>query len=208
MSEELDYRLGQAVVSSDDKHVGTLQALITDRENFQPRALVVKESRWFSGHLLSPGSALLTDEVAIPLDSVASVTQDRISLTLTGTQIRKLPPYLTYHYRAVTRGEVALQQFVHLTGESAILGLEATAAKSSDEIEISPGEHVMLPGGHKLGTVKELLYEGDVLIGVVLLPGGLFKQEVILPRRFLERGDDLALFASLTAEDVARLQPA
>jgi hypothetical protein len=207
MNEQLDYRLGLAVVSSDDKHVGSLEALIADGDNFQPRALVVKETKWFSGHVLSPGSALLTDEVAIPVDSVASLTRDRIDIMLTGAQVRRLPPYLTYHYQALTPREVEIQQLVHLTGEPALPSLVETAAKGPDEVEISPGEHVMLPGGHKLGTVKDLLYDGDVLIGVVLLPDGLFKQEVILPRRFLKHSDDLALFAALTAEDLQTLQP-
>src|SRR5206468_3140888 len=170
MSEELGYRLGLDVGSSDDAHVGSPQALIVDRDNFQPHALVVMETKRFSGHLLSPGSALLTDEIAVPLDGVASITDDRIELKLTAAQIRQLPPYLTYRYRAVTPREAALQQFVQLTGESAAPGLEAIAAKTAAEIEISPDEHVMLPGGQRLKIVKELLYDGDVLIGVIVLP--------------------------------------
>ena len=207
MSEELGYRLGLAVVSSDDRHVGSLEALIAQRDTFQPRALVVKETRWFSGHLLSPGSALLTDEVAIPVDGVASMTRDRIKLKLTAAQIRRLPPYLTYHYRPVTPGEMELRQLVHLSAEPATPSLVESAAKGADEIEISPGEQVMMPGGHRLGIVKELLYDGDVFVGVVVLPGGFFKQEVILPRRFLKQSDDLALFSTLTAEDLQQLQP-
>src|SRR5437870_13409093 len=207
MGEDVDYRLGQDVFSRDDKHVGSLQAVIADRDTFKARALVVKETRWFSGHVLSPGSSLLTDEVAIPLESVARRTHDRIDLALSSAQIRQLPPYLTYRYHPLTPGEVAEEGLVRLTGESLAVGLEETAAKSSAEIEISENENVMLPGGDRLGTVKELLYDGDVFVGVGLRPGGFFKRDVILPRRFLARGDDLALFARLTPEDVEKLQP-
>src|SRR2546429_6764813 len=45
------------------------------------------------------------------------------------------------------------------------------------------------------------LFRSDQLVGVVLHPEGLLKQEVILPRRFLDRSDDLALFAKLSESD-------
>jgi len=41
----------------------------------------------------------------------------------------------------------------------------------------------------------------------VLQPEGWFKQDVILPRRFLGRSDDAALFASLEEDEVERLSP-
>jgi len=52
-----------------------------------------------------------------------------------------------------------------------------------------------------------VLFDGDQLVGVVLQPGGLFKHEVILPRRFLGRSDDAALFAHLDETDLDRLSP-
>jgi len=61
--------------------------------------------------------------------------------------------------------------------------------------------------GKKLGTVKDVLFHDDQLVGVVLHPEGLLKQEVILPRRFLDRSDDLALFAKLSESDLDHLQP-
>jgi hypothetical protein len=42
---------------------------------------------------------------------------------------------------------------------------------------------------------------------VVVKPDGLLKEEVILPRRFLQRRDDLALFAGLSADDLEHLKP-
>ncbi|HEX9363849.1 MAG TPA: hypothetical protein VGA47_08700 [Candidatus Dormibacteraeota bacterium] len=44
-------------------------------------------------------------------------------------------------------------------------------------------------------------------MGVVLRPQGLFQEEVILPRRFLDRSDDLALFANIDEKDVEQLTP-
>jgi len=86
--------------------------------------------------------------------------------------------------------------------------IEQVAVKSPDELEIDGGENVMLGHtGKKLGTVKDVLFHDDQLVGVVLHPEGLLKQEVILPRRFLDRSDDLALFAKLSESDLDHLQP-
>ena len=41
----------------------------------------------------------------------------------------------------------------------------------------------------------------------MLRPDGLFTQEVILPRRFLGRSDDAALFAQLDDDDLEKLKP-
>ncbi len=205
MAEERAYRLGAAVYSDDGKHVGRLEGMVVDSGSYVPRALVVKESRGFTGHLLAPGSALLVDEVAIPVDAVAGATEERIDLTLTGDAIRRLPPYLTYRYKRLTLREAALQAFEQIGGP-VIPSMEEIAAKEPDELEIDAGENVMLPDGRKVGTVKEVLYEGDVLVGVVVHKG-LWAGDVILPRRLLSRSDDLALFADLSAADEQALQP-
>jgi len=41
----------------------------------------------------------------------------------------------------------------------------------------------------------------------VLLPDGFFKSEVILPRRYLDRSDDAALFANIEERDLEKLTP-
>jgi hypothetical protein len=61
--------------------------------------------------------------------------------------------------------------------------------------------------GKRLGTVKDVLFDNAELIGVVILPDGVLREEVILPRRFLQRSDDLALFADLSVDDLEHLKP-
>ena len=86
--------------------------------------------------------------------------------------------------------------------------LEQIANKPADELEIDGGENVMLGHtGKKLGTVQDVLFDDDQLVGIVLKPAGWFKSEVILPRRFLDRSDDLALFANIDERDVENLKP-
>jgi sporulation protein YlmC with PRC-barrel domain len=209
-SRDEDFHLGAAIYSSDGTEIGKLSRLIVDKDALTLRAFVAKESRRFSGHLLSPGSWMLADEVVVPRDDVGSVTHDRIVLKLTAGDVRKLPPYLSYRYGDETVTEGLTEEAISaLTSSPAIpASLEQVANKGADELEIEGGENVMLGDtGKRLGTVKDVLFDDAELVGVVILPDGILKEEVILPRRFLQRSDDLALFADLNDVDMEHLKP-
>lgn len=196
------------MLASDGKEIGELVHVLTDAD-YSLKAIVIRESRGFSGSWLSPGSLLVNDEFVAPRDAIKSAGHDAIRLSLSSGDARKLPPYLSYRERGESRAE-------EVEDVAAVLGsgpevphwLEQVANKPAGELEIDGGENVMLGDtGKKLGTVKDVLFDGDQLVGVVLLPGGLLKHEVILPRRFLSRSDDAALFAQLDESDVERLEP-
>jgi sporulation protein YlmC with PRC-barrel domain len=203
-----DFHLGVRVVASDGKDVGSLAHLLVDSA-YGLKAIVVRESGGFSGSWLSPGSLLVADEFIVPREAVKSVDHERVELSLSSAEARQLQPYLSYREKAESLGEAA-------EDEAGVLGsgpeiphwLEQVANKPATELEIDGGENVMLGRtGRKLGTVKDVLFDGDQLVGVVLQPGGLFKHEVILPRRFLGRSDDAALFAELDETDIDKLTP-
>lgn len=203
-----DFHLGARVVASDGKDIGELVHVLVDTD-FRLKAIVVRESHGFSGSWLSPGSLLVANEFVVPREGVQSVDRDRVELSISSADARKLQPYLSYREKAESLGE-------EIEDEAAILGsgpeiphwLEQVANKPDSELEIDGGENVMLGHtGKKLGTVKDVLFDGHQLVGVVLQPDGLFKKEVILPRRFLGRSDDAALFAQLDESDLERLTP-
>jgi len=86
--------------------------------------------------------------------------------------------------------------------------MEQIANKPEGDLEIDGGENVMLGRtGKRLGTVHDVLFDDDQLVGIVLKPEGWFKSDVILPRRFLDRSDDLALFANIDEHDLENLKP-
>ena len=206
--EAKDFHLGAEVFAADGAHVGELEGTLVDQTSLELKGLVVKEGRRFSGHFLSPGSALLTDELVVPLDAVSSATHERIDLKLTATQLRRLPPYLTYRFATPTPGEEVEQVLDVLTATMAAPQVEQTADKPAAELEIDAGENVMLGRtGKKLGHVKDVLFDGDDLVGVVIQPEGLWREEVVLPRRFIGRSDDAALFAQLELQDLDHLKP-
>jgi sporulation protein YlmC with PRC-barrel domain len=204
-----DFRLGSHVISSDGKAVGTLKRLLVEDPDYSLKALVVKEGGRFSGYGLSRSSLLLADEVIVPVDAVSSVTRQRIELKLSSADVRRLPPYLSFRTAADTVTEELEQQVVVLGSSPAIpASYREVANKPEGALEIEGGEHVMLGHtGKKLGTVRDVLFDEDQLVGVVLHPEGWFKHDVILPRRFLDRSDDAALFAKLEEDEVSKLEP-
>ena len=206
--ETSDLHPGARVVAGDGKEIGELVHVLVDAE-YRLKAIVVKEGGSFSGSRLSPGAMLVANEFIVPRDAIKSVEHDRLELGISSAEARKLLPYLSYREKSESVGE-------EIEDEATILGsgpgiphwLEQVANKPDSELEIDGGENVMLGlTGKKLGTVKDVLFDGDELVGVVLHPGGLFKREVILPRRFLGRSDDAALFAQLDDGDLEKLKP-
>jgi sporulation protein YlmC with PRC-barrel domain len=204
-----DLHLGADISSADGTKVGTLERILVESGEYGVKAIVVKESRRFSGHWLSPGSMLMNDEFIVPREAIRSVSHERIDLNLHDGEVRKLAPYLSYGEKPESLGEELEDQAgVFGGGPELPHWVQEIANKPLGEIEIDQGENVMLGHtGRKLGEVKDVLVDGSQLVGVVLKPQGLFTDEVILPRRFLDRSDDLALFANLTEEDLRHLKP-
>jgi sporulation protein YlmC with PRC-barrel domain len=205
-----DFHLGATVRSSDGTEIGELSRLIVGKDDLTLKAFVIKENRRFSGHLLSPGSWLLADEVIVPRGEVSSVSRDRVVLKLRANEVRNLPAYLSYRYGDESAAQGLTEEAISALSASPAIpsSLEQVANKRADELEIEGGENVMLGHtGKRLGTVKDVLFDNSDLVGVVILPDGVFKQEVILPRRFLQRSDDLALFAELSDDDLEKLKP-
>ena len=205
MTDE-DFHLGATVRSSDGREIGKLVHVLVGPD-YGLHSLVVKESGSFSGQRFAPGSMLVADEFIVPKDAAAKVSRDVVELTLSAADVRRLPPYVAYEEKGESAAEFA-EDAAGVIGSGPALPnwLEQVAHKSPDELEIDEGENVMLGHtGKKLGTVKGVLFDGGQLVGVVLLPEGWFKSEVILPRRFLDRSDDLALFVNITESELERL---
>ena len=100
------FHLGAEVRSSDGKEVGRLAHVLVGPD-YGLRALVIKESGSFSGHRFSPGSMLINDEFIVPKEAVKSLSHDRVDLTLSAADVRRLPPYLAYKEKleeSVTEG--------------------------------------------------------------------------------------------------------
>jgi uncharacterized protein YrrD len=208
MAELSDFRLGADVVASDGSKAGTLVSVLVDKDGFLPRALVVQDESSTVGKLMAAEKLFITDEVVIPIAAVKSATRDLVTLALSLSEVRSQPPYLSYRFQPVTREASALEEGKVLGGALGLPKAEQVANKDAGEIEIVSGENVMLgQTGHRLGRVRDVLFDKGEMIGVVIRPEGFFKQDVVLPARFIARADDLALFARLDESDIAALKP-
>jgi uncharacterized protein YrrD len=208
MPELSDLRLGADVVASDGTKVGTVVSVIVDEKGFSPRALVVKDEPTLAGRLLSGEKLFTTDEVVIPITAVESATHDEVRLSMSGPDVRRQPLYLSYRREPLTTEDAVLEEGQFLGGGLGLPKAEEIANKTQGQIEIDRGENVMLgKTGHRLGTVEDVLFDHGELIGVVIHPEGFFKRDVVLPIRFIERADDMALFAQLEESDIEQLKP-
>ena len=208
MPELSDVRLGADVVSSDGAHVGTIVSVIVDEDGFTPRALVVKHEESLAGRVLAAEKFFTTDEVVIPIAAVESATHELVKLSISAPDVRRQPLYLSYRRPIITTEEAVLEEGELLGGGLALPKVEEVANKPDGQIEIDRGENVMLgTSGHRLGRVEDVLFDHGELIGVVIRPDGFFKRDVVLPTRFINRADDMALFADLTESDIEQLKP-
>jgi hypothetical protein len=201
-----DFRLGADVVASDGSKAGRLSSVLVERDGFVPKALVVEVS--LAGRVLPDERLFVTDELVIPIKAVASATRDLVRLSMSGADIRRQPPYLSYRFEPPTTEGSLLEEAQLLGGGLGMPSAQEVANKPAHQIEIDRDEKVMLgKTGRPLGTIHDLLYDRGNLIGVVIRPEGFFKRDVVLPVRFISRADDLALFADLTESDVEKLKP-
>jgi sporulation protein YlmC with PRC-barrel domain len=108
----------------------------------------------------------------------------------------------------MTVQEAAVEEGEFLTGGLGLPKAQEVANKPAGQIEIERGENVMVgETGRRLGTVQDVLFDHGALMGVVIHPEGWFTRDVVLPIRFIERADDMALFAQLDESDVEQLKP-
>jgi sporulation protein YlmC with PRC-barrel domain len=208
MPDLSDLRLGADVVSSDGVNVGTIVSLLVDADGFTPRALVVKHEESLAGRVLAAEKFFTTDEVVIPITAVESATHDQVRLSMAAPDVRRQPLYLSYRRPEPTTEEAVLEEGQLIGGGLGLPKVEEVANKPDGEIEIDRGENVMLgKTGRRLGRVEDVLFDHGDLIGVVIRPDGFFKRDVVLPKKFIYRADDMALFADLSESDIEQLKP-
>lgn len=208
MTQLSDFRLGADVIDSSGHKAGTLISVIVDQNGFDPRALVVKDEVSVARRLLAGEKLFTTDEVVIPIAVVQSATHEVVQLSMAGPDIRRQPLYLSYRREPITFEEAVVEEGELVTGGLGLPKADEIANKPDGEIEIDGGENVMLgTTGRRLGTVRDVLFDQGKLVAIVIRPEGFFKRDVVLPLSFIDRADDLALFAHLDESEVEQLKP-
>lgn len=208
MPELSDFCLGSDVFASDGRKAGRLVRVLVEQDGFDPKALVVQDETTPAGRLMAEERFFITDEVVIPITAVESATHDEVRLSISVSDVRHQESYLSYRMKPMSAGGVLLQAAQTGIGGFGLPNAVEIANKPQDQIEIDKDENVMLgKTGHRLGRVHDLLFDHGELIGVVIRPDGHNKRDVVLPIRFINRTDDMALFADISASDIEQLKP-
>ena len=208
MARTQDFRLGARVVDRNGEMTGTLVSVLVERDGFDAKALVVKDETSLVGRLLADEKLLVTDEVVVPISMVLSAAHHEVRLSASRDEVRGLKPYLSYRLQPESAEEPLLKESQLLGGGLAMPNVQEVANKPARQIEIDRDENVMIgTSGRRLGKVHDVLFSGDEPVGVVIRPDGLFKNDVLLPIKFIARGDDMALFANISTADAEKLKP-
>ena len=208
MARDEDFHLGAQVVDRDGATAGTLVSVLVDEDGFDPKALVVKDETSLVGRLMAAEKLFITDEVVVPISAVESADHDAVHLSITRDDVKRQPPYISYRLQTPSPGEALLMEAQLLGGGLGLPHEQELANKPGGEIEIDKDENVMIgETGHRLGKVHDVLYDGGELIAIVVRRAGRGGHDVVLPIRFVTRGDDMALFADITEADIENLKP-
>lgn len=208
MARLSDFRLGSEIVGSDGEKAGSLVSVLVEEQGFDPKAIVVRDETSLVGSLMAGEKYFITDEVVVPMPLVASAAHDRVQLSIPAADVRKQPAYMAYHLKPMTPAEVVLEEAQVLGGALGLPKADEIANKAADQIEIDLNENVMIgKTGRRLGHVHDVLYDRGEMVGIVIRPEGMFKQDVVLPVRFISRADDMALFVDVRESDIQNLKP-
>lgn len=208
MTELSDLCLGSDVVASDGRLAGRLVRVLVEHDGFDPKAIVVQDETTLMGRVTAEERFFITDEVVIPIEAVESATHDRVQLSMSVSDVRNQESYLSYRMKPQTWSEMIYQEAQTILGGLGLPSATEIANKPQEQIEIDKDENVMLgKTGHRLGRVHDLLFDHGELIGVAIRPDHHSKRDLVLPIRFINRADDLALFADITASDIEQLKP-
>lgn len=208
MARSEDFRLGARVVDRDGKAAGTLVRVLVEQDGFDPKALVVQDKTSLVGRLMAAERFFITDEVVVPISAVASADHEAVHLSMTCDQVKRQEAYINYRFKPESPGEALLKEAQLLGGGLALPDADEVADKPSGQIEIDRDENVMIgESGHRLGRVLDILYDDAELIALVVRRDGHGHGDVVLPIRFVSRGDDMALFADIEQSDIDKLLP-
>src|SRR5690242_5568595 len=88
-----DLKAGVDVYSSDGHKLGELQRVVLKRSDLSLTHVIIDVGFLRSGHNLWEGGAGLEYDRILPVDQVASATNDRVTLNLTAAQFKDAPEY-------------------------------------------------------------------------------------------------------------------
>lgn len=190
-------RTGTDVYSQDGEKLGNLHRVVMKRSDLTLTHIVVDIGFLRSGRSLWEGGLGLDYDRIIPIEDVASVTDDRVELSLIVNAFKEMPEYTDEIYEPAdpSPNEFDITDVVTTTGElSSVIGstpgawLVPRLNKPVTSVDLVEGSDVWRQEPHeKLGDLKRVLLDetsGQVK-ALVISRGFILKHDVVLPTRYI-----------------------
>ena len=213
-----DLNTGADVYSSDGHKLGSLHRVVLRRSDLGVSHLVVDIGFLRSGHKLWEGGFGLDYDRVVSIDRVGNVTPDRVELLLTAAEFKDMPEYTAESFEApqdLTPDEFdlpdvanRLQHLAAMIGSTSNVWVVERLNRPIGSVDIKEGTDVWRQKPHeKLGDVRRLLLDDEGrLRAFVISRGFIFKQEVVLPVRYVSELLDEVVRVDIGDEDLRRLR--
>ena len=225
-----DLHIGAHVLGRDNKRLGTLTRIVINRTDATVSHLVVDPGLAESGNLLAPGGWEKPRERVLPIELVAAVTPDTLTLTCDETSFLSQSLFEQKQYAEVAPepeldagkpghwwSRFQVGQVVNYIASGWGLGAAPYVAPesitynmSADSAEIATGTPVWRREPHKrLGTVRDVILDPHterVVAYVIERHSGLASDLVELPVTAIAAIENDEIYTDLTDEQADTLK--
>ncbi len=209
-------RPGVTVVSTDDKHVGTLDAVVIDPRDDSITHIAVNAGP----HFPAPGFGA-PHLISVPIQEMADAREEKIILKCTKQKFLRFPDYAEWTFGRPTSAWSApegLQRDVAVAKSELIRESAASWSmpvpweirhRESFEREIPHGAYVWrLEPETEIGAVDRVLSEEvtEHIRALVVRRGHFFGRDVILPIENVKDVTDTVVHVQMTDEELDKLE--
>lgn len=218
----MQFKAGTAVYSADGEDVGRIERAVINPHTREVTHLVVRQG------------FLFTEDKVIPVDLIASATEDRVVLIQTEDSLQDLPPFEETHYVPLDEDELGREPVYPLAGYAAplygyppvgtswwgyggYLGYRAypeidTIATTErnipdDTVPLKEGARVVSAGGDHVGNVEQVIADAGSgrATHIVIAQGLLFKARKLVPTSWIRSIDEDEVRLSVGSRQLERL---
>ena len=214
-----DLRAGIDVFSRDGEKLGSLKHMVLKRSDLTLTHVVVDIGFLRSGHHLWEGGIGLDYDRVLPVDQIHAASDERLELRLTAAEFKDMPEYSLEHFEDphdltpddfdISDVVVQAQRLAGFLNNVNSAWLVRKLNKPLDSVDIAEGTDVWREHPHqKLGDIMRLLFDPrtDRLRAFVIRRGIIFKQDVVLPVRYISELFDDLVRVDLTDEELSQLR--
>jgi uncharacterized protein YrrD len=213
----MQFKDGTGVYAFDGQHVGHVDRVVLNPQTKEVTHLVVRKG------------FLFTEDKIVPLNLIASATEDRVSLCEDAGELDALPPFEETHYIPLDRAD--LRNVAYPIGTAAALywyppmggsmsnpsGLGSTyLPPSRTEIDqnipegtvaLKEGARVFDDGNQHVGNVTRVFTEspGDRVTFVLISEGVVFKEKKLIPVAWIREIQEEEIFLNVGTTVLDRL---